>query len=38
MLPVGILTRQPVMFDAFVSTYDTLIQDRQLLPTQIPHK
>lgn len=29
MLPVGLLARQPVLFDAFISTYDTLIDDRQ---------
>ena len=29
MLPVGILKRQPVLFDAFISTYDTLVDDRQ---------
>lgn len=29
MLPVGILSRQPVLFDAFISTYDTLCFDRQ---------
>jgi glycosyltransferase involved in cell wall biosynthesis len=30
MLAVGPLTRPPVLFDAFVSTYDTLIEDRQV--------
>jgi glycosyltransferase involved in cell wall biosynthesis len=29
MLPAGLLQRQPVLFDAFLSTYDTLIDDRQ---------
>jgi glycosyltransferase involved in cell wall biosynthesis len=30
MLTVGPLARRPVLFDAFVSTYDTLIEDRQM--------
>ncbi len=30
MLAVGPLARRPVLFDAFVSTYDTLIEDRQV--------
>ncbi len=29
MLPIGIFARQKILFDAFVSTYDTLISDRQ---------
>lgn len=32
MLPVGLIKRQPVLFDAFVSTFDTLITDRQVAP------
>jgi len=30
MLPIGVLSRRPILFDAFVSTYDTFVQDRQL--------
>jgi glycosyltransferase involved in cell wall biosynthesis len=30
MLPAGLFSRRPVVFDAFVSTYDTLITDRLL--------
>lgn len=37
MLPVGILSRSPVLFDAFVSTYDTLCFDRGLFaPRSLP--
>jgi glycosyltransferase involved in cell wall biosynthesis len=35
MLPVGIIARWrkiPILFDAFVSNYDTLVNDRQLIP------
>jgi len=32
MLPVGILVNQPVLFDAFLSTYDTLSADRENFP------
>ena len=37
MLPAGIFKRQPVLFDAFVSNYDTLIGDRkQFAPKSLP--
>lgn len=37
MLPVGILSHSPVLFDAFVSTYDTLCFDRGLFtPRSLP--
>jgi glycosyltransferase involved in cell wall biosynthesis len=29
MLPIGLFSKRPVLFDAFVSTYDTLISDRR---------
>ncbi len=34
MLFIGSLTRSPVLFDAFVSTFDTLCNDRQLFAPQ----
>lgn len=30
MLPVGVAAKAPVIFDAFLSTYDTLIEDRKV--------
>jgi glycosyltransferase involved in cell wall biosynthesis len=37
MLPVSVLARAPVVFDAFLSTYDTLCLDRQTYaPTSVP--
>lgn len=30
MLPISRLARSPILFDAFVSTYDTLIEDRRV--------
>lgn len=33
MVPVSILSRFPILFDAFVSTFDTLSSDRKLFPT-----
>jgi len=29
MLPLGLFTRTPIVFDAFLSTFDTLVEDRQ---------
>ncbi len=37
MLPVGALSRRPILFDAFVSNYDTLCFDRaRFLPNSLP--
>ena len=30
MIPLGIITRKKILFDAFISTYDTLIEDRRV--------
>jgi glycosyltransferase involved in cell wall biosynthesis len=30
MIPVGLSSRKPVLFDAMLSTYDTLIEDRKI--------
>jgi glycosyltransferase involved in cell wall biosynthesis len=29
MIPIGLFSKSPILFDAFVSTYDTLTSDRQ---------
>ncbi len=36
MLPIGLFSRTPVLFDAFISTYDTLIQDRRQIRAGSP--
>jgi glycosyltransferase involved in cell wall biosynthesis len=36
MLPFGLLKRQPVLFDTFLSTYDTLIEDRHRFSANSP--
>lgn len=36
MPPAGLLSRRPVLFDAFVSTYDTLADDRQAIAPASP--
>lgn len=36
MLPAGMLSRRPVLFDAFVSTYDTLADDRKTISPASP--
>lgn len=36
MLPISRLTRSPVLFDAFVSAYDTLCFDRQVFSPRSP--
>jgi len=30
MIPIGLISKRPIIFDAFVSTYDTLTSDRQV--------
>ncbi len=34
LLPIWLLTRRPIIFDAFISPYDTLVNDRQTLPVR----
>ena len=39
MIPAGIFSQKPIIFDAFVSTYDTLVNDRRTFsPQSLPSK